>query len=278
MQAFEAQTGPIATAADNAYNAGAIVIAANGNCALNDDCTSGPGTPRPKTVRSPALAHKVLGAGAYDVLSNNTPGYQSLGPAPDGRIKPDLQTPTNTETASNASDTALHAFGGTSGSTPYLGAAAALVQDWLLTTAGFVDNGQIYAWLLVSGQRAFPTIDNTRGAGPVKLLLGGSVSYSKRKIAHGQTLQVPFTTNEGDRLIDAAIWWPESAAQQHNNINLRVIDPSNVERGSSTSIPSVFERVRVRQPLPVGTWTLRIEGVSVPAGPQVVYYVISSTP
>lgn len=60
IQVLEDQTGIIATAADNAYDTGAIIIAANGNCAINDAC-AGTGTPRPRTVRSPAIAHKVIG-------------------------------------------------------------------------------------------------------------------------------------------------------------------------------------------------------------------------
>ena len=74
---------------------GAAVIAANGNF--------GPGA---GTVRSPAIAHRVIGVGAVDVNTRLTMDYQSRGPTPDGRIKPDIQAPTNTETASRASTTA----------------------------------------------------------------------------------------------------------------------------------------------------------------------------
>src|SRR6185503_7607058 len=56
LQASEPQSGTIATAADNAFDAGAVVISANGNF--------GPGA---STVRSPAIAHKVIGVGGFGV-------------------------------------------------------------------------------------------------------------------------------------------------------------------------------------------------------------------
>jgi hypothetical protein len=115
VQALETESGVIATAADNAFDAGAVVIAANGNFG-----------PNAGTVRSPAIAHKAIGVGAYDVATLVTPSYQGLGPATDLRYKPDLQTPTNTETASTVSATAQQVFTGTSGATPYAAGAAEL--------------------------------------------------------------------------------------------------------------------------------------------------------
>lgn len=270
MQAVEPETGMIAIKAENAYNMGAIVIAANGN--------SGP---NPGTVRSPALAHKVIGVGAYDIMPPGaTDSSQSRGPAPDGRIKPDLQAPTNTETASNVSNTSLQVFRRTSGATPYVGAAAALVKDWLLTAFGsFFDPGQIYAWLIASGQSPFPLFNNTTGAGKLKLPLGGTARIGKLAVSNGQTIDITISTVSGDRRIDAAIWWPESATQTHNNIDIQIFDPSNTVRTSSTSVPSVFERARVDgSPLAVGTWKLRIRGVAVPVAPQTTYFYITRTP
>ena len=60
VQASESETGAIATAADAAYDAGAIFVSANGNF--------GPGA---STVRSPGIAHKVLGVGAFMTLDES---------------------------------------------------------------------------------------------------------------------------------------------------------------------------------------------------------------
>src|SRR5206468_12144967 len=54
VQAIESESGTIATAADNAFDAGAVVISANGNYG-----------PAASTVASPAIAHKSIGVGAY---------------------------------------------------------------------------------------------------------------------------------------------------------------------------------------------------------------------
>ena len=112
MQGGGSDTSAISTAADSAFDAGAVVIAANGN--------NGPNS---STVNTPANAHKVIGVGNFDVQTLSQIQSQSRGPAPDNRFKPDIQAPTNTETASNSSDSALRVFGGTSGATPYAAGA-----------------------------------------------------------------------------------------------------------------------------------------------------------
>lgn len=266
LQIEEDESGAVATTADNAYDAGAIIVAANGNYGAAES-----------TVRSPAIAHKVIGVGSYYMESGGTPDSQGRGPAADGRIKPDVQAPTDTETASGVSNTALQIFGGTSGSTPYAGAAAALVRDWLLGGAPF-DNGQVYAWLINSGQTPFP-FNNTEGAGRLKLLVGGAIEVGKTSVSNGGTVYIPFSTSSEDRRIDAAIWWPESVSQQHNDIDIRIFDPSDTEMANSISYSSIFERAGVDgSPLDAGDWKLGIQGAYVPTGAQTVYYVVHHTP
>lgn len=259
-------SSPLSTTADNAFDAGVVVIAANGNT------TSGQ-----STVTSPANAHKVLGVGAVDVVNMTTWPTQTVGPAgpaPDNRIKPDLQAPTNTETASNASDTALRVFGATSGAAPYAGGAAALFRNWLdnLNGDASVEPGEVYAYMILSGQISWPDFNNTTGVGPIVMQTGGT-SYSGKVTftATGQVFNIPFTVAAGTRL-DAALWWPERHDQSHSDIDLRLIDPSGVERAVSRSGPSVFERARYNGTVSAGTWTLRISGFAVPSGSQTVYY------
>ncbi len=117
------ETGITTVAADNAFDAGAVVIAAVGN----QDAVSAPA--------GPGNGHKVIATGARS-LPSEAIMYQVNGPMPDGRIKPDLQGPTDTETASAASDNALRSFGGTSGSTPYMGGAALHLRNLLVWFAG----------------------------------------------------------------------------------------------------------------------------------------------
>ena len=90
MQGGGGDLSAISMAADAAFDAGAVVIAANGN--------NGPGA---GSVNTPANAHRAIGVGNFDVQTLAQIPGQSRGPAPDGRYKPDIQAPTQTETASS---------------------------------------------------------------------------------------------------------------------------------------------------------------------------------
>ncbi|HKE99432.1 MAG TPA: S8 family serine peptidase [Actinomycetes bacterium] len=80
-----------------------------------------------RALGAPAVARKVIGVGAVDVKTFAKYDKQSSGPTGDGRVKPDIVASTNVETASNASDTALTSYGGTSAAvTLAAGTAAAL--------------------------------------------------------------------------------------------------------------------------------------------------------
>jgi serine protease AprX len=265
MQDAESETSGLSLAADGAFDAGAVVVAANGN--------NGPGD---GTVDAPAVAEKVLGIGAMDLATETTPDYQSRGPAPDGRIKPDLQAPTNVETASSASDTATQVFTGTSCATPQAAGAAALVHDFLQSGNGNASPGWTYSFMLASGNAAngssvAPPVNNTNGAGVVRL--PNSPSTFQQEVApvgNGMTVpeQVVVPPNAGS--FNAVIWWPEST-NSHDDVDLTVVDPNGVVRGSSLSAAGVFERVNVVGPLTPGTWTLQLHGFNVPDSAALVY-------
>jgi serine protease AprX len=258
MQGGGDHNSAIAQAADAAFNAGAVVIAANGNNGPNDG-----------TVNCPANARRAIGVGNFDVQTLQQIVSQSRGPTADGRFKPDIQAPTNTETASNASDTARQVFGGTSGATPYASGAAALLRNWLRGTSFSIDPGQVYAFLILSGQT--PAFNNTSGAGPLRLPTDGTAWWGKVSATNQVTIDIPLGIGSATaNTLDAAIWWPESGT--HNDIDLRLVDPSGNVRASSISVNSVYERCRVAGAVAPGTWQLRIRGFSVPASPQTVYW------
>jgi hypothetical protein len=261
MQGGGNEQSSISLAADNAFNAGAVVIAANGN-----------NGPNAGTVNSPANAHKVIGVGNFDVRSLAQIGSQSRGPTSDNRFKPDIQTPTNTETASNASNTALRVFTGTSGATPYAGGAAALVRNFLRGTSSSIDPGQVYSFLILAGQTPYP-FNNTSGAGRLVLPTNGNAWWGKVTVTNGGTVDIPLGIGGASpNTFDAALWWPETATQAHNDIDLSLIRPDNTVATSSISSPSVFERVRVAGSVAPGTWKVRLRGFSVPTGSQTVYW------
>jgi len=252
----------ISIAADNAFDAGAVIIAANGN--------NGPGQ---GTVNTPANSHKTIGVGNFDVQTQDQVASQSRGPAPDGRIKPDIQAPTNTETASSASATALRVFSGTSGATPYAAGAAFLARNFLRGTSATIDPGQVYSFLILAGQNPFP-FDDTSGAGPIELPTRGGAFWGKVSVGAGQTINIPLQNDDTNAIVlDGAIWWPESAEQAHNDIDLQIVAQNgSTVLSSSLSELGVFERARVVGGISPGTFTLRIIGLDVSSGPQEVYY------
>ncbi len=264
MQAGGTETSAISTAADRAFDAGAVVIAANGN---NGSAAS--------TVNVPAVAQKALGIGAVDLKTLTTPSYQSLGPAGDGRIKPDIQAPTNVETASSSGTTATRVFGGTSAATPHAAGAAALIRNFLRGGTGDIEPGAVYAHMIMSGTRAYP-FNNTNGAGRIKLPVGGSFFRGTANVANAQTVDIPISVPATNNQLNAAIWWPEAPAS-HNDVDLSLVDPAGTVRASSPSGAGVFERVSINGPIAGGTWKLRLRGYSVPAGPQKVYFSATHT-
>ena len=268
MQGSGDERSAIAAAADQAFNAGAVVIAANGN-----------NGPNASTVNVPANAHRAIGVGNFDVQTQAQVASQSRGPTPDGRFKPDIQAPTNTETASNASDTALRVFTGTSGATPYAAGAAALLRNWLRGSSFSIDPGQVYAQMILSGQQTWP-FNNTSGAGPLRLPTDGWAWWGKVSVSNGQTIDIPIGIQGANaNTFDVALWWPDISfdiwvvhIDAHSDIDLHVIDPAGVERASSISIASVYERARVSGAVASGTWKVRIRGYNVPWGAQTVYW------
>lgn len=261
LQLDASELSAVSRAADRAFDAGAAVIVANGNAG-----------PTAGSVRAPANAHKVIGVGAVDVQTLALYPYQGRGPTADGRIKPDIQAPTNTETASAASNTALQVFPATSGATPYAGGVAALFRNWLINQGDTGAPGQVYAQMILSGQN--PAVDNDSGAGLIVMPNFGTRSRGTVSITTGQTIDIPLTISGTVARLDGALWWPESDTQPHNDIDLYLIAPNGTQY-SSLLVDSVFERARGTGSFS-GTWTLRIYGYSVQSGPQTVYWAAQS--
>ena len=267
MQPQFGPTSSISTAADDAYDTGTMSVAANGNAG-----------PSGSTVASPADAHKAMGAGAYDVRSGNTPGYQSRGPTSDGRVKPDLQYPTNTETGSSTCTTCLRVFGGTSGATPYGSAAAILLYDWFASQQYGTDLGLIYATMINRGNDPFP-FDNTVGAGKHQMgnLYCRRWTQGARTVTNGVNSNVFFNTVSTQRNLNVALWWPEGTAV-HNRIELRVYDANGVLRATSNDVNAVKQKITLNGLLnPAGTWRVELRGASVSGSQQVFYQIYNES-
>jgi hypothetical protein len=260
-----------ATNADAAFDAGAVVILANGN--------SGPGA---RTVTSPGSARKVLGIGAVDVQTFERYAQQSEGPTGDGRFKPDLVAPTNVETASTTNVTGI--YGGTSSATSHAGGTAAVLRNFLRGSATDIEPGHVYAGMILGGSNAGGAFDNIQGAGKLRLspLPGPGAIYQKFSMTDSDgssigvtfNVTVPATTPSTCRL-SGSLWWGEKAGA-HNDFDIQLIDPSGVVRASSASGASVFELARVNAPLQAGTWKVKVFPFKPVIGTQKVYGAVST--
>lgn len=266
----------LSTAVNNAFDAGRAVIAANGNFNTNGS---------PGTVRYPAGAHKALGIGAIDLPGGNTAYYQSLGPTPDNRIKPDIQAPTCANTAAskdssgNPSTTALKIFCGTSGSTPFAGGAAAIMYDYMHYSFPQVNMAlptYVYANLIASGNSSSGAFNNTTGAGQISFpsnqySVGGGATFNL--ISNGDYYDCTVNVNPyyPVKKIKGAIWWAESPTMPHSDIDLKLISPTGTLLASSNSISSIFEKVEYGNAgqLPDGDYTLRVSAYSVKSYPLI---------
>lgn len=255
MQYGGGENSDAAIAADNAYDAGMVVIGANGN-----------NGPNRGTVNNPGRAHKALGVGAIYLNNggNNLVQYngQSRGPASDGRVKPDIQFFSNSETGRKGNNSNIGTFNGTSGSTPYGGAAANLIASWM-GNYGQINPGFTYSFLLLSGQKTGQNAqNNTTGVGLVELPSRGSATSARLVIRNQRRQSIPIQVPRGASSLKAAVWWPESVNQTHNDLDLRILRPNGRVAAQSISVNGVWEVAETANPEP-GIWRVEVVGYRV---------------
>lgn len=262
IQSPTSHTDATSTAANNAYAAGAVVVAAAGNYG-----------PDPGSVASPGNAHRALAVGAMDVVNQSLQYYSGRGPTTDGRVKPDIVAPTNTRAARTTSDTALFAFGGTSGATPYGAGAAAFARNFLRQGNTDIDPGFVNAFTILAGD-LYVTGNNDWGGGIVQLPLNSAVWWGSATVSHNQDIDIPINVGTPTQRVAAVIWWPDPTTGPHNRVSLRLIRPDSV--GSTANhATSVWQKIAWNS-TDSGTWTVRIRGENV-TGSQLVYYVLVRT-
>jgi serine protease AprX len=265
MQSSEPQQGGmIGVAADQAYDAGAVVLGANGNT----DPSAGAGS-----VSSPASARRVLGIGAVDPTNLVTKAYQNRGPTADSRVKPDLQTPVdlvtaNSHAAGDQSVVEVEQYGGTSAGVAQAAGAAALLRNRMRGTSFDFPPGYVYATLFARGTNSttLAPYDNEKGAGLVTLATPGAslTATGSAVVTHQQTLDLTVPPINSTKAVHAAIWWPDTAGK-HSDIDVSLVDDAGSILGSSVSIGSVFEKITYDGPR-TGNVHLRVRGYNVPLG------------
>ncbi len=182
--------GPTATAADQLFGMGSVVVAPVGN--VGEVPGGGAG--------SPGVSARVLAVGARPAhLYASTSSSQVSATAPLLRHKPDLQAPNYVLGARSDDKSDYDAFLKTSGAGPFAAGAARIVRNLLAFGDGsqpvkVVDPGQVYAALLACGRndRPYPP---EQGVGALKLPTGGRLFAGRTSVAtaHTATVLVPLT-------------------------------------------------------------------------------------
>jgi subtilisin family serine protease len=263
LDADEPPEGDVAVEADKAFEAGAVVIAANGNRVTT-------------AAGSPALARRVLGVGAYRADTGNMIGGFSGGATWDQRAKPDLLAPGDTRTADNSGDETVSSFSGTSGAAPYATGAALLARNLILARDGHVDPGQVNAFLILSGQHNYP-FEEKHGAGAIQLPTNCWAFWGKVALGQREPATIPIeSAGLGGHTLEAAIWWPElspaAGGKGRNEIDLTILDPYGDSKSLSCASNTVFQRTTCSISSDDGNWKLYLFGTNVPTEPQVVYW------
>ena len=305
MQAWGPPDGDISNAADQVFNTGGVVVAAQGNFYGCASCSDVPVCIGDCRVKSPANAHYVISAGGWDIKTLlplfggiPVPISMSCGPAADGRVKPDVLAPTGTYVAGAHSPTDFHPFGGTSGATPYAAGAVALIHHFLSASPNLVDHepGMTYAWLIASGRDTWTrqasglaqtSFAPSRGAGPIELPDFNLAWIGRVDLPPGstQTISIPLSGTSINRL-EAALWWPDprnpgTALFGHSRIDLELALPGHPAAAASREINGVFQRATA--PIAAAdrvSWNFNVIGTAIPwwLPRQAVYYVVLGRP
>ncbi len=235
---------------------------------------------------------------AFEVRDNSS----SRGPASDGRIKPDISANGREQNSTNTNNT-YQVGGGTSAACPGIaGIACQLIQAYKeLYNAPQAPTALIKACLLNSAEDlGNPGPDFTYGYGRVNALRALQTIEDNRffrdtisqGITHTHTINVPANVAE----LRVMVYWhdeggsPASSIALVNDLDMVITDPASVSwqpwvldhtpNATSLNAPATrgpdhlnnMEQITISNPLP-GSYTITIDGYSVPAGPQ-EYFIV----
>jgi hypothetical protein len=250
------------------------------------DCSYGAGVGWGTITGDVKQAKNVIAVGAVNT-SDALMSFSSLGPAPDGRIKPDMCAvgPGGTSYAcpnvTGAFGQLYHAYSTINGSVPNSG----LIKGILQNTADDLGNSGPdfkYGYGRINMRRAYETILNN--------------TIITDNVANGATDNHNIVIPAGTKQVRVMLYWTDyegtagSAVALVNNLNLTVTDPSstvynpwvldhtinavNLNTTATRGVDALnnMEQVTIDNPA-TGTYTITVNGNSVPQGPQ-NYYVV----
>lgn len=253
----------------------------------NSDCGYGAGPGWGNVTGSPKMAKNVIATGALNHLDAKM-GFSSIGPATDGRIKPDM---------------CAVGPGGTSFASPgVVGVMSILMEAYKDINNGAVPNASLLKAIMqntaedlgnpgpdfkfgygrINARRSYNTLSEGR-------IITGSVSNNNSR---NHIINVPVNTEE----VRIMLYWadyegtPGAAIALVNNLDLKVSDPIaqnflpwvldptpnpvNLDADALRKVDTLnnMEQVTISNPIP-GNFTITVDGTVVPQGPQ-NYFVV----
>jgi hypothetical protein len=235
-------------------------------------------------------------------------GSSSAGPVRDGRLKPEIAAQGTNVLSTDAQypSNAYYNEIGTSMSSPAVaGGLALLYQRYRQLNANANPPGALMKTLLLNGasDRGTPGPDYRWGYGFMNLkrslLMMEGNQYAERQVSQSSTQEITISVPAGTSTLKVMLYWHDPAASPLaaktlvNDLDLEVITP-----GGQTLLPLVLnanpaavtqpaqpgtdrinngEQVVIANPQP-GTYTLRMRGFDVPAGPQTAYLAYDFLP
>lgn len=276
--------GYSATSADNdalvrTYGDFMIIYSA-GNIG-GSDCGYGAGAGWGNITGSPKMAKNVIATGALDIYDNKM-GFSSVGPATDGRIKPDM---------------CAVGPGGTSHACPGVVGTFGQLYEAYLDMHGTMANGSLLKAILQNTAEDLgnPGPDFKFGYGRINDRRAYNTLLENRwfndSVQQGITNLHTITVPPGTAELRLMLYWadyegtPGAAKALVNDLDLRVSTP-----GGTTFLPWVLdptpnpvnldadalrdvdtlnnmEQVTIPNP-PAGSYSINVEGKSIPQGPQ----------
>jgi hypothetical protein len=174
----------------------------------------------------PADSAYVTTVGAVQVDTTSLMYYSSRGPTVDGRTKPDLAAPTNVSTLLTGS----LGFGGTSGATPHVAGAAALLKEAKPAYTPDQIRSELEGWAEDLG---VPGKDNDFGSGKLDLFTCARPSLEI-------SLENPFWASYSDYVLrELSVTWSICNQSGNTAYDMRIVGSNNtngVELSTDTPV------------------------------------------
>ncbi|MFZ3168413.1 MAG: S8 family serine peptidase [Candidatus Methanoperedens sp.] len=276
-----------------------IIVFAAGNLGNGDNTVTSPGTAKNAIAVGASENLRIEGGGNSDNV-NDIAYFSSRGFTDDNRIKPDVVAP-GTYIISTKSSLApdinywenfnsFYAYnGGTSMATPIVAGTAALVRQYYVNNKSISPSAALIKATLINGAINMSLPKNDQGWGRVDIenslfpALPRTMRYydNSTGVSTSQYWNVSYNVNNSSEPFRVTLAWsdypgvPYAGITLVNNLDLTVTGPDGTYYGNGApDNRNNVEQVELISPSS-GSYTIRVNGINIPQGPQPFAVVIS---